>query len=660
MGYNFEVEWLAGKKNLIADALSRIPHFNIPEEDKTPIISPCYTAVSCLIDHNKQHHISLTQMAQEADDNYKSLLASILNSNTDDIPNVPSAKQFQKYFHRLSACPTIKGLILCDSSKIVIPSNFIKRILSWLHTGHTGFQKTLALAKSMYFWHGMNNDIKTFVNACKECQILKPSIQKITMLKSQSYEEERPMETVGTDLFSYKGKDYIVLVDRYSGFILCSDPLPRTSSSKIISILDTWFQLFGFPQTIRSDGGPQYRSEFTDYCKSKNIKHEVSSPYNPQSNGLAESAVKIAKHLLIKCSESKENFQAALSFWRNVPKESGFSPAALFFGRQQQTALPSLPQHHAEIDRDTMNAVKQISRAKIMDAFNKRAKDAPALSVGENVLVQHPDSKLWCIKGYIKSIRPDGLSFEIELPTGQVIVRGRRLVQKDLSFQSSEKSSDFSSNSHNSSNTSSRPPSHGKVPTLRRNLNTNSGSSSSCRRDSASDNHDNSTVNHLDNSTVNSFDNSTVIDLDHATVHNHGNFSHTDDSTVPPVHRSTTNYPSSNTRNSSEHVSSVNNDSTDIGQHRNTSRSGSRRGKQDSVSTADHPVASDAVPHIVPRRRGDNSTVPFPQRHHSSSTAQRSTRPQVGLPRRSRPSVSPTPVLPRRSGRQRRVPVRFR
>ena len=121
------------------------------------------------------------------------------------------------------------------------------------------------------------------------------------------------MESESTDLFLHAGNDYLVLVDRYSDYIFCSDALSKTNTSTILNVLIKWFQLLGYPSVISSDGGPQFRSEFDNFCTSKNITHELTSPYNPQYNGLAENAVKQAKHLLIKSLDNNENFQEALS-----------------------------------------------------------------------------------------------------------------------------------------------------------------------------------------------------------------------------------------------------------------------------------------------------------------------------------------------------------
>ena len=257
----------------------------------------------------------------------------------------------------------------------------------------------------------MNNDIEQAINNCEECAKLQPSQQKLTMLLSQSYSETAPMDTIGTDLFSHAGKDYLIDVDRFSGFVMCSDTIKNTSSVNFIKTLNNWFNILGFPKTIRSDGGPQFRSEFNAFCKNNNIIHELSSPYNPSSNGLAEHSVKTAKHLLIKCLAENSNFQEALQMWRCFPQKSGFSRAGLFFGCRQRSLLPTLQLCHKPIPLPEASSKHahfcQLMRA----AHDKRANKLPSLAVDQRVLVQHHDNKQWSIRGVIHSIRPDGISF---------------------------------------------------------------------------------------------------------------------------------------------------------------------------------------------------------------------------------------------------------
>ena len=84
----------------------------------------------------------------------------------------------------------------------------------------------------------------------------------------------------------------------------------------------------------------QFRIEFSAFCKNNGIKHELSSPYNPESNRLAEAAVKNIKTLITRCHRLDENLQLAIAAWRNMARADGVSPSQLFFGRIQRQQLP--------------------------------------------------------------------------------------------------------------------------------------------------------------------------------------------------------------------------------------------------------------------------------------------------------------------------------
>ena len=241
MGFIFNIEWIARKSNLIADALSRTPKFT----NNTNEI--CNLTHCCIV--NPSHiPFNLKEMANNANDSYKSLVSSIKNSNME-IPNTAAAHQFQKDFHK-SLSNEIDNLILINSSKIVIPDNYINTIISFLHKSHNGFENILKLAKALYYCQTMNNDIKQAINNFEECAKLQPSQQKLTMLSSQSYSESAPMDTIGTDLFLHAGKDYLIAVDQLSGFVMCSDNIKNTSSANIINILNNWFNILRFPKNI--------------------------------------------------------------------------------------------------------------------------------------------------------------------------------------------------------------------------------------------------------------------------------------------------------------------------------------------------------------------------------------------------------------------------
>ena len=119
------------------------------------------------------------------------------------------------------------------------------------------------------------------------------------------------MESASADLFQFGSQHYLFLMDRYNGLPMVSK-LCNLSSITVIRNLTELFDTYGWPLSIGTDGGPQFRSEFKTFCAAHEISHELSSLYHPESNGYAESAVKDVKHLMekVKLSEFPSAFAA--------------------------------------------------------------------------------------------------------------------------------------------------------------------------------------------------------------------------------------------------------------------------------------------------------------------------------------------------------------
>ncbi len=215
------------------------------------------------------------------------------------------------------------------------------------------------------------------------------------------------------------------MVDRFSGFPW-AERLTSTTTTVVLSRLKRVIYEYGFPKTIRSDGGPQFRSEFDDFCREKSIIHEKSSPYHLESNGHAEAGVKAVKHLLKKCLASNEDFAEALFEWRNVPRQDGYSPASMLFGRRQRGLLPALDPD--PIDLDNAAASRRRTRESGKSHFDQRTKTLPTLAIGQSVILQHPVTKLWDLTGVISAVSEQGRSYEVETDTGKK-TRNRRFIR---------------------------------------------------------------------------------------------------------------------------------------------------------------------------------------------------------------------------------------
>lgn len=123
-------------------------------------------------------------------------------------------------------------------------------------------------------------------------------------------------------------------------------PVASTSSKTIIFTLRSIFSRFGFPKCLVSDNSTFFSSvEFQNFVKSSGIIHIFSPPYHPNSNGLAERAVRTIKEGMKKfnCGSFSERLLNILFAYRRAPVSSlGTSPADAFLGRSLRTRLDLL------------------------------------------------------------------------------------------------------------------------------------------------------------------------------------------------------------------------------------------------------------------------------------------------------------------------------
>ena len=109
---------------------------------------------------------------------------------------------------------------------------------------------------------------------------------------------EYPWQRVASDRFELDKKTFLLIADYFSRYVEVQT-LTSTTSASIICTLKSIFARHGIPETFVSDNGPQYSSqEMKDFARDYNFVHVTSSPYYPQSNGLAERMVQTLKSLI--------------------------------------------------------------------------------------------------------------------------------------------------------------------------------------------------------------------------------------------------------------------------------------------------------------------------------------------------------------------------
>ena len=153
--------------------------------------------------------------------------------------------------------------------------SYTQKLLEIMHTAHCGEEPTQWLS---YFWkhplgrqRNMDDDIQAVVRKCDKCQKSRPSQpgQPIMQMNKATF----PMQVVGTDLYQEMGKHFIVIVDQFSGFPMVGQFLTHPSTNSVLNHLEDWFNLFGVPEELVSDNGPQYASvDYKAYPEERKIR----------------------------------------------------------------------------------------------------------------------------------------------------------------------------------------------------------------------------------------------------------------------------------------------------------------------------------------------------------------------------------------------------
>ena len=155
-------------------------------------------------------------------------------------PANPASESTGTYKNKLS---TIYGIIY-KGEKILVPSAMRPEMLQKIHTSHLGVEKTKQRAREILFWPGMTSQIHQTVTACPICSKLSNSNPKEPMIPHDP--PSRPWQKLGTDLFTWDDRNFLVTVDYYSRYFEV-DELPTTTSKAVIRKLSSHFACHGIP-----------------------------------------------------------------------------------------------------------------------------------------------------------------------------------------------------------------------------------------------------------------------------------------------------------------------------------------------------------------------------------------------------------------------------
>lgn len=427
MRFQFTISYVPGKKLIIADTLSRAPS-GTQEKNEKDFESETTAFVDMIMKGLPVSNKRLDEIREkQASDPITSEL-SILSQ--EGWPNKSKIRrEIIPYWSMRSEFSVTDG-ILMKGTCIVIPSVMQRDIINRLHEAHQGIVKCRERARNTVWWLEINKHIEDVVKNCRKCAENR-SDHAEPMINSEF--PHRPWEKVASDLFEHNKQSYLLVVDYYSRFIEIAK-LYSTTANSVINHLKSIFSRHGIPNIFMSDNGPQYSGyAFQEFARQYKFEHRTSSPKYPQSNGLAERAVRTVKQMLTKSSDP----YLALLAYRSTPLENGFSPSELLMGRRLQTTLPIV---NVELNPRRYNKQSVRSRERRYKQQQKfhydrrhRVRSLEKLSTNDDVYVK--DQHTW---GTIKREAKTPRSYIVQTENGEVRRNRRDLVKSESNDDNSD------------------------------------------------------------------------------------------------------------------------------------------------------------------------------------------------------------------------------
>ena len=423
MKFNPVAEYVPGKHLVVADALSRQPLVDISPGDLEAEVKAYVDSVEEDLRVRKPT-IEQIKDKTKTDGELQSVLKYVQNGWPEHLKSV--AVKATAYFKHRGSLSEASGM-LRHGKQIVIPESMREHMLQKIHEGHQGLTKCRERYKGAVWWPGIAGAVKKLVSSCKHCNIHRPSQNREPLITTPL--PDLPWQKLAADLCEIKGRHYLIVVDYFSRWLEILD-LPKTNSDTVIQKLKSVFTRFGIPEEVMTDNGPQFSAEqFRCFAAEYDFQHVTSSPHFPQSNGMAERAVKTAKWIL-----KQDDPHLALLSYRSTPTEpTRESPAKLLMGREIRTTLPVLKENLQPMWPDLETVKTNDAKAKqcYEKYYNRRysTKPLPPLAIGDKVRMKIDGKKAWTTTATVKCQDATPRSFTLETERGDTPRRNRRHIQ---------------------------------------------------------------------------------------------------------------------------------------------------------------------------------------------------------------------------------------
>lgn len=388
--FDYEIEFVKGSDN-IADPSSRL--YEGQDDEYKERGSPCEIAqiqfespVEMVFEDD---HLPALEVA------YHTARDSELRAVVESLKTEVWGKELAKYKAVQEELHEAEG-ILMRLGLGIIPTALREKALTLAHKGHPGISRMKSILRERVWWPSMGKSVESWVVSCKTCTLNGRKDPPTPMERTRL--PEAPWDFVAIDFcgpfYSYGGILILVMLDYYSRFMVAT-ATKSTDFASTRGCLDGIFDVYGFPEAMKSDNGPPFNSaEYKKYCMSRGISPVFAWPLTPQQNGMAERAMQEVNKAMQSAAVDGQDYRKALAAAvrahnTSVHRITNEVPSDVMFSRKLRRSLPLMgsarySHDHEELSERDWN---EKQRAKEREDRKRRAKDS-RIMVGDKVVLR--------------------------------------------------------------------------------------------------------------------------------------------------------------------------------------------------------------------------------------------------------------------------------
>lgn len=300
--------------------------------------------------------------------------------------------------------------------RIVVPLTLRATIIDVYHSNvvsaHLGHLKTTEKIRARFFWPGMKDQIKAYINKCLGCKRHKitPKVKVGKLKPIDPFEELKGAQSPGvfysTDILgpfslSESGNRVVIVVTDVLTRYVITGALPNGTAKEVARFLvDRVICVYGGFKFLLSDNGTCYRSKLLkELARILSFKQKFTAPYSPQCNGLTERFNSTLPQMLRPFLEGTtySNWDVhipAVTFAYNtsIQASTRMKPYRLMFGREPILPMDiTLRLPSPSLAAESMAEALDFTMTKVQENLNKaQAKQKEYFDAGRRVQACKP------------------------------------------------------------------------------------------------------------------------------------------------------------------------------------------------------------------------------------------------------------------------------